>query len=263
VGQWLVGHEHVALVNFTGSGAVADKLIRAIGLRRVLLELGGNAPVIIHDDADLDLAVGECVGAAFGLAGQSCISTQRIYAQRAVYDEVVARVVAATSALSVGDPLDEATRVGPMIDEGAARRVEAWIAEAVDAGATLHCGGERSGAFLTPAVLTGVAPDAKLVCAEVFGPVVTLAPYDTLGQAIDLANDSPWGLKAGVFTRSLGVALDAARRMEFGTVNVNGPSRARVDHEPSGGTKLSGWGTEGPRYAIEAMTYLRMVSVAA
>jgi acyl-CoA reductase-like NAD-dependent aldehyde dehydrogenase len=262
VGQSLVSHPDVALVNFTGSGTVADTIVRQIGLKRVLLELGGNAPTIVHHDADLDRAAKECLGAAFGLGGQSCISTQRIYVHRDVYDAFVERVVTDAMSITTGDPFDDGTGMGPMISEAAARRVEAWVQEAVAAGAVLRCGGQRKDSVVTPAVLTDVKHEMKVVCEEVFGPVVTISPYDEIDEAIRAANDSPWGLKSGVFTGSLAVALKAANQMEFGTVNINGPSRARVDHEPSGGTKQSGWGTEGPRYAIEAMSYVRMVSMA-
>jgi acyl-CoA reductase-like NAD-dependent aldehyde dehydrogenase len=262
VGQSLVTHPNVVLVNFTGSGAVADQIVRQIGLKRVLLELGGNAPTIVHHDADLDRAGQECLGAAFGLGGQSCISTQRIYVHRDVYEPFVARLVDDAKSIVTGDPFDPATKMGPMISEAAAKRVQVWIEEAVAAGAVLRCGGERDGTMVTPAVLTDVRQDMRIVCEEVFGPVVTVSAYDDRDEVIRSANDSPWGLKCGVFTGSLAFALKAAAEMEFGTVNINGPSRARVDHEPSGGTKQSGWGTEGPRYAIEAMTYLRMVSMA-
>lgn len=262
VGQALVTHPRVVLVNFTGSGPIADQIVRQIGLKRVLLELGGNAPTIVHHDADLDRSVSECLGAGFGLGGQSCISTQRIYVHRDVYEPFVGRLVDGAKSITTGDPFDPATRMGPMINEEAAKRVQAWIEEAVEAGAVLRCGGQREGTSLTPAVLTDVGQDMRVVCEEVFGPVVTVSAYEDIDEVIRNANDSPWGLKCGVFTGSLAVALKAVAGLDFGTVNINGPSRARVDHEPSGGTKQSGWGLEGPRYAIEAMTYVRMVSMA-
>lgn len=262
VGQTLVSHPGVALVNFTGSGAVADRIVRQIGLKRSLLELGGNAPTIVHLDADLERAVAECLGAAFGLAGQSCISTQRIYAHEAIYESVVERIAAGAESLVTGDPVDPSTKMGPMISEAAAKRVESWVNEAVSGGALLRCGGTRHGSMMAPTVLTDVSPGMKVACDEVFGPVVTVTPYSSIEDAILAANASPWGLKCGIFTSSLKVALDSAAGLGFGTVNVNGPSRARVDHEPSGGIKASGWGLEGPRYAIEAMTHLKMVSVA-
>lgn len=262
VGQSLVTHPRVALVNFTGSGPIADQIVRQIGLKRILLELGGNAPTIVHHDADLDRSVRECLGAGFGLGGQSCISTQRIYVHRDVYEPFLERLVEGAKAITAGDPFDPATKMGPMINEEAAERVHRWIEEAVADGAVLRCGGQRQGTTLTATVLTEVREDMRVVCEEVFGPVVTVSAYEDIDEVIRIANDSPWGLKCGLFTNSLDTALKAIAQMEFGTVNINGPSRARVDHEPSGGTKQSGWGVEGPRYAIEAMTYLRMVSMA-
>ncbi len=263
IGAMLVEHPRVALVNFTGSGKVADLIIRSIGLKRVLLELGGNAPTIVHGDADLDKAVPQCIEAGFGLTGQSCISTQRVYVQRSIYEQFVERFVIGTRTRKLGDPLDSTTDTGPMINEASAIRIEQWIKEAIADGARLRCGGERNGTFLTPTVLTDVKPQMKVVCDEVFGPVVTISPYDTLDQALAWANATPWGLKSGIFTRSLDVALAAAQQLEYGTVNINAASRARTDQEPSGGIKQSGWGKEGPRYAIEEMTDLRMVTIAA
>lgn len=263
VGRALTTHPRVAVVNFTGSGAVADKIIRDIGLKRVLLELGGNAPTIVCADADLEKAIPQCVEAAFGLTGQSCISTQRIYVERAIYDGFLERFANAAAAKNTGDPMDPATSVGPMIDEHAAKRVSSWIDEAVTAGARLVCGGRRTGALLEPTVLTDVRASMKVQCEEIFGPVAVVLPFDHLDAAIEAANDTPWGLKAGLFTASLDAALKGARALEYGTVNINAASRARVDHEPSGGVKASGWGKEGPRYAIEEMTYLRMVTISA
>ena len=263
VGSALVQSEKVALVNFTGSGAVADKIIRAVGLKRVLLELGGNAPTIVHSDANLDKAVPVCAEAAFGLTGQSCISTQRIYVQRAVYDDFLKRFVESVQKRKVGDPTNPMTDVGPMINEVSAKRIEAWVKEAVSGGAKLECGGVRTGNTVTPAILTAVNPRMKVVCEEVFGPVATVTPYDTLDEVIAWANDTPWGLKSGAFTQSLDVAFRLARELEFGAININAASRARTDQEPSGGIKQSGWGKEGPRYAIEEMTDVKMVSITA
>ncbi len=261
VGSRLCGHPAVALVNFTGSGRVAEQIVRQIGLKRTVFELGGNAPTIVHEDADLDHAVALCADAGFALAGQTCVSTQRIYVHRKVFDRFLAGIATNARARRVGDPADPETSVGPLIDEAAARRVEAWIEEAGAAGARLVCGGRRQGALLEPTVLTDVREDMRIMCEEVFGPVVSVVPYDHLEEAIALANATPFGLKSGIFTRSIETALRAARDLEYGTVNINGASRSRVDHEPSGGVKASGWGTEGPRYAIEDMTDLKMISL--
>lgn len=260
VGSALVQSEQVALVNFTGSGVVADKIIRSIGLKRVLLELGGNAPTIVHSDANLSKAIPICIEAAFGLTGQSCISTQRIYVHRSIYEEFLQRFVEGVKKRRVGDPTDPATEVGPMINEASARRVEDWVKEAVSQGAKLECGGERKGNVVTPAVLTQVNPKMKIVCEEVFGPAATVTPYDTVDEVIEWANDTPWGLKSGVFTQSLDVAFRFAKELEYGAININAASRARTDQEPSGGIKQSGWGKEGPRFAIEEMTDVKMVS---
>lgn len=260
VGSVLVKSEKVALVNFTGSGAVADKIIRSIGLKRVLLELGGNAPTIVHSDANLAKAVPICIEAAFGLTGQSCISTQRLYVHRSIYDEFLQRFVDGVRKRRVGDPTDPETEVGPMINEASARRVEQWVKEAVAQGAKLECGGVRTGNLVTPAVLTQVSPKMKIVCEEVFGPTATVTPYDTVDEVIEWANDTPWGLKAGVFTQSLDIAFRFAQELEYGAININAASRARTDQEPSGGIKQSGWGKEGPRYAIEEMTDVKMIS---
>jgi acyl-CoA reductase-like NAD-dependent aldehyde dehydrogenase len=262
VGRALVSHRDVALVSFTGSGSVGEQITRQIGLKRSVMELGGNAPTLVHADADLAAAAAACAEAAFGLSGQSCVSTQRIYVHRAVAGEFLAALKADAVRRRLGDPMDEATDLAPLVNEAAAIRVEAWIREAVAGGATLVCGGRRKGASIEATVVTGVAPSMRLVCEEVFGPVVTVSPYDDLDAAIAAANASPWGFKAGIFTNAIDVAVRAARELEFGTVNVNGASRSRVDHEPSGGTKASGWGREGPRYAIEDMTHLRMISLA-
>lgn len=261
VGQTLTTHPDVVLVNFTGSGRVADQIIREIGLKRTVFELGGNAPTIVHGDADLPRAVSQCLGAAFALNGQSCVSTQRIYVQNAIYDDFLKALVRQTRDLDAGDPFDDSTGIGPVLDEPTALRIESWIQEAIADGAELACGGGRTGTLIEPTLIVQATPEMKVVCDEIFGPVATVLPYGDLDEALVAANNTPWGLKCGIFTASLEVAIRAARELEYGTVNINGPSRSRVDHEPSGGAKLSGWGTEGPRYAIEDMTQLKMISV--
>ncbi len=261
VGRALVSHRDVALVSFTGSGAVGEQITRQIGLKRSVMELGGNAPTIVHVDANLGAAVSICAEAAFGLSGQSCVSTQRIYVHRALAGNFIAALAENARGRRLGDPLDRTTDLAPLLDESAAIRVEGWIREAVRGGATLVCGGRRERAAIEATVVTDVQPSMRLVCEELFGPVVTVSVYDDLDAALAAANAGRWGFKAGIFTNSIDVALRAARELDFGTVNINGASRARLDHEPSGGTKGSGWGREGPRYAIEDMTYLRMVSL--
>ena len=259
-GRRLTMNAEVAFINFTGSGRIAQQIQAEAGLKKTLLELGGNAPTIVHHDADLNAAVPQIAEASFGLTGQSCISTQRILVHEAVADTLESRLAQAARERRIGDPWDEATRLGPLIDAGAADRVEAWVAEAVALGAEIVCGGTRKLNYFDATVLKSVRPDMRICAEEVFGPVVSLIRYSDINNAIEQANATPWGLKVGVFTNSLDVALQAARELEFGTVNINGASRARVDHEPSGGVKMSGWGKEGPRYAIREMTNERMIA---
>jgi acyl-CoA reductase-like NAD-dependent aldehyde dehydrogenase len=259
VGERLVTNPAVEVVGFTGSEATGARITSIAGLKRVLLELGGNAPAIIHHDADLAAAVRDLVPASFGLSGQSCISTQRIYAHARVYESFVAEVVKAARALKVGDPNAPDTDVGPMVTEDAAKRVESWIREASAQGARVECGGERRGATLVPTVITGASHEMTVVCKEVFGPVVSIFRYDDLDEVIAQANSTPYGLQAGVYTRSLDVALRAGTELRFGGVIINGPSRWRLDHMPYGGVKKSGIGREGPKHAIEDMSELRML----
>jgi acyl-CoA reductase-like NAD-dependent aldehyde dehydrogenase len=262
-GEALVAHPGVDLVNFTGGGAAAAAVVRTAGLKRTTLELGGNAAVIVHEDADWEKAAAACVPAAYGIAGQSCVSLQRLYVHRSLFDRFATRFAALAGALRTGDTLSPETEVGAMVDARAADRVGEWIAEAVAGGARVLCGGGREGNVIAPAVLVDVLPTMKVVCEEVFGPVVSLLPYDDIDVAIDAVNDSPWGLASGIYTRSLAVALAAIRRLRTGMLNVNAPSRFRVEHVPYGGVKLSGWGKEGPRYAIQEMTEVKMVIVSA
>ena len=259
VGERLVTHPDVDVIGFTGSEAVGERIRSIAGLRRVLLELGGNAPAIVHHDADLGRAVKDLVGASFGMSGQSCISTQRILVHRDLYEQMVEEMVAGARRLVVGPPGDPATDIGPMITEEAAKRVESWIREAVEQGAKLRCGGERRGTTVTPTVLTDVRPGMTVVCREVFGPVVSMMPYDDVDEAFALANATPYGLQAGLYTNSMDVVMKAMRTLRFGGINVNAPSRWRLDHMPYGGVKRSGIGREGPKYAIEDMMELRQV----
>jgi acyl-CoA reductase-like NAD-dependent aldehyde dehydrogenase len=262
VGRALVTQASVRLITLTGGGQAARHIVAAAGLKQTLFELGGIGPTIVHKDADLDAAVRDAVTAAFALNGQSCVSTQRILVHETVKSEFVNALVKCSQALRPGNPFDEASGVGPMISLDAARRIVAWVAEAVDGGGGLGCGGSREGAYVEPTVLVDPPADSRVLCEEVFGPVVSVTPYADLKEAISIANSTQFGLKAGIFTSSLSVALQAVRGLQFGGVNVNGPSRFRVLHEPYGGVKESGWGREGPRFAMEAMTALKMVSIA-
>ena len=261
VGRALTTHPNVDFVNFTGSGKVAEAIIASAGLKRTLLELGGNAPTIVHHDANLAEATEQCAAAAFGLAGQSCISTQRIYVHKDIAEPFAQGLVQAAKARSYRSGPGVEGGTGPLLTESDALRVHDWIEEAVGAGSELLCGGGQDYTYVEPTVLSNVPSSARVLCDEVFGPVVSLIEYEDLNEAIRASNDSPWGLKAGVFTNSLDVALTAARALEFGAVNINATSRSRVDQEPSGGIKQSGWGKEGPRYAIREMMNVRMISL--
>lgn len=258
-GQALVRDPRVDFVTFTGSTAAGAEIKASTGLRRVALELGGNGQTIVHEDADIAAAARVCARNAMRLAGQSCISVQSVLVHRARYEDFVREVVAEVRQIRCGDPLDPATDVGTLIDEAAARRVEDWIGEAVRGGATLHVGGERSGARLTPAVLTDVRPDMKMFCDEVFGPAVSILAYDDLDAAFGLVNAGDYGLQTGIFTRSNEVTMRAVRSLRTGGVIINGSSTWRTDQLAYGGVKNSGIGREGPRYAIRDMTDERLV----
>jgi acyl-CoA reductase-like NAD-dependent aldehyde dehydrogenase len=259
IGDVLVADERVRAITFTGSGAVGWKLAERAPRKRVMLELGNATPVLVQADADLDDAADKLAANAFSFAGQSCISVQRIYVERNAYDDLLARFLPKVEALVVGDPSDEATDVGPLIDEGARDRVLAWIEEARAAGAELLTGGDLTGALLRPTVIANAGPELKVSCEEVFGPVCTVTPYDTLDEAIGLANGTRYGLQAGIFTSNLKTALDAARRLEFGGVTVNEAPTFRADQMPYGGVKDSGNTREGPAYAVRELTEERLV----
>jgi acyl-CoA reductase-like NAD-dependent aldehyde dehydrogenase len=261
IGDVLVADERVRAITFTGSGDTGWKLAERAPRKRVKLELGNATPVLVEADADLEDVATRLAGNAFSFAGQSCISVQRIYVRREAYDELVSRFVPKVEALVVGDPLDEATDVGPLIDEGSRDRVLAWIEEARSAGAEILTGGELDGELLRPTVIANAAPELKVSCEEVFGPVCTITPYDTLDEAIELANGTRYGLQAGIFTGSIGTALEAARRLEFGGVTVNEAPTFRADQMPYGGVKDSGNTREGPAYAVRELTEERLVVI--
>jgi acyl-CoA reductase-like NAD-dependent aldehyde dehydrogenase len=261
VGNALLNDARIGFYTFTGSVPVGETLKHTIGLRRCTLELGSNSAVIVHEDADVANAATQCALKGFSYAGQVCLSVQRVLVHRAVAEEFTAKLVSVAQGLNTGDPKDKATDIGPMISEGDARRAESWIQEAVAAGASLLTGGQRNGSFLTPAVLTNVQSNMRVVCQETFAPIVTVQTYETLDEGLRMANDSEFGLQAGVFTRSLAVALAAARNLRVGGVMINDTSFYRAGQMPYGGVKRSGMGREGPRYAIEEMTELRLVVI--
>lgn len=255
----LIGDPRVDMFTLTGSRSAGEAVVRAAGIRRVTLELGGNSPNIVHRDADIGAAAAACVRGGFANTGQSCNSVQRIFVHREVERGFVDQLVAATEALVVGDPLEPGTDVGTLVDAAAAERIEEWLGEAVAGGARILTGGRRSGAQLHPTVVVDAPLDARLVCEEVFGPVVVVLPYEDLDEAVALANATPYGLQAAIFTASMDVALMAARRLRAGGVLVNKSTNYRMDHLPYGGVKESGIGREGPRHAIEEMSELKLI----
>jgi acyl-CoA reductase-like NAD-dependent aldehyde dehydrogenase len=253
--------ERVAMISFTGSAQVGWLLRGRAARKQVTLELGGNAPVIVDETADIDYAVGRTALSAFAYAGQVCISAQRVLVQSSIAEEFTEKFVAKAKALRAGDPLDEETELSNMIDEQAARRAEGWVNEAVAAGARLLCGGRREGSLLDATVLTDVQPEMRVCSEEVFAPVAALHTFGDFEEALASANDTRYGLQAGVFTRETSRALRAFRALEFGGVIVNDSPAFRVDNMPYGGVKLSGAGREGIRYAMEEMTEPRLIVI--
>jgi acyl-CoA reductase-like NAD-dependent aldehyde dehydrogenase len=261
VAQILIEDPRVRLITFTGSAKAGWAIRAKAGTKRVALELGGNAAVIIEPDADLKWAAARCAVGGFTYAGQSCISTQRIYIHERVYRQFLDLFLPGVLQLKVGDVLDDHTDVGPLIAQDAAERVERWIAEAVAGGAELATGGKRNGLFLEPTVLLNTTADMKVNCEEVFAPLVTVTPYRSLSDAIAWANASPYGLQAGVFTSNIQTLFRLHAELDVGGVNGNDIPGFRVDRLPYGGAKASGLGREGVRYAIEEMTELRVLTV--
>ncbi|MFJ9498038.1 aldehyde dehydrogenase family protein [Brevibacillus centrosporus] len=261
VGEWLLDEERIAMYTFTGSGEVGRHIKERSGMRPVALELGNNSPNIVHLDADLELAARQTAARSFHNAGQACIAVQRIYVHESVFQEFSELYIAEVKQLKVGNPEDPDTDVGPMISEKEAIRTEEWVNEAISEGATSLLPVKREGALFYPAVLVDTKPEMKVVCREVFAPVVTIIPYNDLDDAFAQANDSEYGLQAGIFTRDLNIAMKAARVLEYGGVVINDVSTYRNDVMPYGGVKNSGLGKEGPRYAVEEMTEERMVVI--
>ena len=257
----LVSDDRLKLLSFTGSTAVGWALKQKAGKKRVVLELGGNAGVVVCADANLEYAADRCVTGGFGYAGQSCISVQRILVEESAYDKFLSALVARVQKLKVGNVLDESTDVGPLISEEAARRVIQWIEEAVRDGAKIVCGGHRNGAMVTPAILTDTKPDMRVNCMEIFGPVVTVEKFSDYEASLNTLNRSEFGLQAGVFTRDFKRITRAFETLEVGGLMIGEVPTFRIDHMPYGGTKDSGLGREGLRYAIEEMTEPRLLAV--
>jgi acyl-CoA reductase-like NAD-dependent aldehyde dehydrogenase len=254
VSEALVTDEGVDLISFTGGPTTADRIASVAGAKKILSELGGNNATIVCADADPVAAATAIVAGAFGVAGQNCLSVQRVYAHISVFEQVLENVISGTRALRTGPKFDRATDVGPLISETEARRVEEWVAEAKGAGATLHTGGKRRGTFYEPTVLTDVPSRCRVIRDEVFGPVVSILPFIEVQDAIYAANNSEYGLQAGIFTRSIDLALAIADKLHVGAVVINETSDVRIDSMPFGGFKKSGVGREGVRHAVHEMT---------
>ncbi|MEH2470553.1 acyl-CoA reductase-like NAD-dependent aldehyde dehydrogenase [Nitrobacteraceae bacterium AZCC 2161] len=257
----LASHPGVAAISFTGGTAAGNDLVRAAGARKFLAELGSNAANIVLADADLALAASRIASAGFEASGQQCISAQRVLVDRAVLGEFLLLFVAAARALKVGAASDATTDVGPMVHAGAAERVMGMVADAVERGATLALAPERNGATISPGILTGVTRESRLWNEEVFGPIVVVTAFDGTDQAIELANDSDFGLQGAVFTRSLAHAMRFADDMEVGSLWINEASRFRLDMYPFGGVKQSGIGREGVEYAMEEMSQIKFIGI--
>ena len=261
-GPVLLKDERIAMYTFTGSPSVGRVIKRESGIRKVTLELGNNSPNIIHHDvADLQRAVDLCVSRGYSNSGQACISVQRVYVHRAIYEEVLEQAKVIAESFIVGNPEEETTNIGPMISIEEAERAEKWVQEAVNAGAIIVTGGTREDALFKPTILTNVKEDMKVMCEEVFAPIISIGTYEDLDELFASVNASKFGLQAGIFTSNLHLAMRAAQELEFGGVNINDVSTFRADILPYGGVKDSGVGKEGPRYAVEEMTEKKVITM--
>ena len=255
----LVADDRIKLLSFTGSAAVGWQLKRNTGKKRVVLELGGNAAVVVHKDGPIEQAVERCVSGAFSYAGQSCISVQRILVHADIFDEFTAKMVEGAGRLRVGNPSEEATDVGPMIRASDVERVQQWVKEAVTAGAKLLCGGKATGSLLAPTLLSATTSQMKVNCEEIFAPVGTIEPFEDFEAALDLVNGSRYGLQAGLFTHDAKLIFRAFEKLDVGGVIVGDVPTFRVDPMPYGGVKDSGLGREGIRYAMEELTERKLL----
>ncbi len=255
----IVNDDRVAMVSFTGSAAVGWDLKNKVGKKPIALELGGNAPVIVDESADLEKSLSRTVTGGFAYSGQVCISVQRVYIHSSKFEKWTADFIDLAKALKKGDPLDEKTQISAMIDQPAAERAESWINEAAGNGAKILTGGPRDGSYLEPTILTNTDPEMKIVAEEAFAPVVVVERFDSFDEAIRMANNSKYGLQAGVFSndqKNIDLAVD---RLEFGGIIINDAPIFRVDNMPYGGVKESGFGREGVRYAMDEMTEPKLI----
>ena len=261
VGRALCSDHRVRKISFTGSRDVGEAIAKTAGLKRVTMELGSNSPLVVLSDADLEKVARATVATAFANAGQVCISTQRVIALDAVYEPLLEAVRPLVEKMSVGDPFDEKTRVGPMIRPADAERVARWIDDAVKQGARIVVGGHRKGSLVEPTLVADVKPEMRISCDELFGPAVGVTRAASLDEAIHLANDSRYGLSAAVFTERLDTAMQFAREVQSGNIHINWGPQWRADLMPYGGLKQSGLGKEGPKYAVQEMTETKMVVI--
>ena len=261
VGEWLITDPRVDKITFTGSPEIGRHILAVAGIKKVTLELGNTSPVVVAPDADLDFVAKRCAVGAFYNSGQVCISVQRIYSQKQVYEPFAEKFVKATEAMVVGDPLDERVDVGPMIDSNEVDRIEGWVNEAQTSGAKVLTGAKREGTVYYPTILTGVNEDMKVVTEEVFAPVASIIASDDFESALRQANDTKFGLQVGVFTKDINRVFQAVKRLNFGGVIVNDTPNFRADHMPYGGNRQSGLGREGVKFAMEDMTNIQLVAI--
>ena len=259
IGDVLTGDPRVRKITFTGSVEIGERICRNAGIKKVTMELGSNCPLIVMSDADIEKVAAATVAGGFANAGQVCISTQRVFADRRIYADFLDALVAPTEAFSMGNPLDEAIRMGPMIRASDADRVGEWITEAVQGGARVLVGGDHEGTMHAPTVVADAKPEMKVSREELFGPAVAVSAFSDIDEAIAMANDSRFGLAAGIFTQNVDWAMRFAKEVESGNLHINSTPQWRTDLMPYGGLKESGMGKEGPAYAVQEMTELKMV----
>jgi len=259
IGEALCRDSRVRKITFTGSRDVGERICQVAGLKKVTMELGSNAPLIVMPDADLDKVATAVAATGYSNAGQVCISLQRVLLLKPIYNDFLNVLKPKVAALATGNPLEEKTNVGPMVRERDAERVDEWVKEAVHAGARLVTGGERRGAIYAPTILADVKPDMRVSKSELFGPAVAVTPVGTIDEAIAMANDTNYGLSAGIFTQNIDWAMKFVQEVESGNLHINWGPQWRADLMPYGGLKESGFGKEGPKYAVQEMTELKMV----